>query len=160
MIRLRLDFHLREVERYRTALEVIEAVSAHPPVVSPSGDTTGVERSQATPRTVSRGRRTADLVLSILNSDGREWLVADLVDAMDTAGWDSSVSNKVNTVRTALARMADRGTVRRVRAGTYQGLDSPTPDGKLLTDELPPEADSDVLAQIESGSFAFTEART
>jgi len=147
-------WHEAEASRYRTALDVVSAETA-----TETGN--GVTAPAQTPSvgSVSPGGRTfrtdtAASALAVVSAENREWGASEVVAAMEQAGWSGSVSNKVNTVRTALSRLADRGQIERVRHGTYRRLDGP--DEPTTESTIPPS--SPALNGL--GSFAFEEAQT
>ncbi len=153
-LRAKAAWHEAEAARYRTALEIVSAEtetkasrsdvpSVRPPSaanVSPSGRPSRTD--------------TVALALAAVTGEGREWGAQDVVAAMEQAGWSGNVSNKVNTVRTALSRLADRGEIERVRHGVYKRLNvQPMPEP---TDDTGP----DLPVLDGSGPSASVEALT
>ncbi len=121
-LKAKADWHAREAERYRTAVEV---VSAELPAQADTEQTLPVSSKTDDPGPtlqVSLARsNTMKMVATTINSDvEREWTISALLDAMNIAGWETNVGNRLNTVRTAVSRLADRGGVERVRQGVYR----------------------------------------
>lgn len=151
-LRIKATWHEAEAARYRTALEVVSAETE-----------TGIgsaEKPSAEKRAVanvSPGGRTSrtdtvPFALAAVTGQDREWSVPDVVAAMEQAGWSTNVTNKVNTVRTALSRLADRGEIERVRHGVYTR--------RHVGDAQDATTDAPSLSALNgSGSFAFEEAQ-
>lgn len=159
-LRTKAEWHAREAERYRTALEVVQAEAGSAggadsvgapldtPNASPDMPASTARRARA-PRSATMG-----LLETTVNAEGRDWTVPALVSAMDAAGWDTPVENKVNTVRTAISRLAERGVVERVRPGVYRRYDRGDSARDNAVDLVVAAVTSDLPTLNGSGSSA------
>jgi hypothetical protein len=53
----------------------------------------------------------------------RQYDATELLRALREAGWVPSASDPINSLRTSLGRLHDRGEIRRVRKGWYQAIE-------------------------------------
>ena len=85
----------------------------------------------------------------------RQWDANDVYDAMMSAGWQPSdgIKDPLNGVRTALARLADRGEIKRVGQGLYQCTSPPLIDemAALVKDAIDPERVPKFVKDPEGG---------
>jgi len=110
-------YHAREAERYRTAAEVLRKELPG-----------GRSRPRRPPTEAAGGRAdaqqdlvpsTATMIQRALNEAYKPLHPTELVEEMRRLGWQTDVSNPLNTVRTAAHRLASQGAIERVDKGKY-----------------------------------------
>ncbi len=143
-------WHEAQAARYRTAAEVVAAETQES-----SPEQTGSRR-----RTDKTSSSTA-MALEVVTSDSKRWTVNEIMDEMLHRGWQTNATNVLNTVRTATARLASQGSIRRVGNGLYQRLDSKVKEAESPQDfafeaPLPPKGDlpDDAWANVSPASEA------
>ncbi len=152
-LKTKAAWHEAEAVRYRTALEVVSAETE----VGTADHSSNGPRSRPLAASVSSSRRaprtdTVPLALAAVTGHDHEWSVPEVVAAMEQAGWSGNVTNRVNTVRTALSRLADRGEIERLRHGVYKRREV------VNAQHTTPDAPS-LPTFLRSGSFASKEAQ-
>ena len=111
-LRDKANFHAREAERYRIAADVVDAE----------------ERTAGRRRGTSPDPRhsSTHMARQVILSDPKEWTVQELLDEMLAQGWQSDAVNQLNTVRTAISRVASQDAeIVRTATGRYRRRHDP-----------------------------------
>lgn len=93
-------------------------------------------------------------IVELFNANrDREYDAQQVLDSLIAAGWEPSAADPLNSLRTSLGRLHDRGQIRRVRKGWYQALEESSPNPSSFNGPEPHYNGSEPDNHVEERPF-------